>query len=370
MTRRSNRYQNHKNQYIMTYKTKRILVLARRSFFIIVAMVVGLATMAALLFGVVCLGAWGWEKISNHFEHYTDEILSSYVSVEYYPYRHTYRLYDNEAEKFLTPHYDGINTSSNKELVAFQKDLRYGFLDPETGEVVIEPQYSYAECFDEGIAPVVIDNKRVIFINRHNEKAFEGEFDYSYSVLPGYEKIGWKLRNDDSMVGIIDRNGAWVIKPEYQDIDCSLMAGFLGVMQNDKWGVLNAAGELHYPIAYDNILANEDRDGFILQNEGLCREEDMNHHIVRPFIYDVAKELSYKTNNEYDSDEEVSCGELLSDFASFSINDKQGVFNRMTGEVVLPALYDNIYLISSDLIEAYTDGYWQTFDSNGKAIEP
>lgn len=354
----------------MTYKTKRILVLARRSFFIIVAMVVGLATMAALLFGVVCLGAWGWEKISNHFEHYTDEILSSYVSVEYYPYRHTYRLYDNEAEKFLTPHYDAINTSSNKELVAFQKDLRYGFLDPETGEVVIEPQYSYAECFDEGIAPVVIDNKRVIFINRHNEKAFEGEFDYSYSVLPGYEKIGWKLRNDDSMVGIIDRNGAWVIKPEYQDIDCSLMAGFLGVMQNDKWGVLNAAGELHYPIAYDNILANEDRDGFILQNEGLCREEDMNHHIVRPFIYDVAKELSYKTSNEYDSEEEVSCGELLSDFASFSINDKQGVFNRMTGEVVLPALYDNIYLISADLIEAYTDGYWQTFDRNGKAIEP
>lgn len=354
----------------MTYKTKRILVLARRSFFIIVAMVVGLATMAALLFGVVCLGAWGWEKISNHFEHYTDEILSSYVSVEYYPYRHTYRLYDNEAEKFLTPHYDAINTSSNKELVAFQKDLRYGFLDPETGEVVIEPQYHFAECFDEGIAPVVIDNKRVIFINRHNEKAFEGEFDYSYSVLPGYEKIGWKLRNDDSMVGIIDRNGAWVIKPEYQDIDCSLMAGFLGVMQNDKWGVLNAAGELHYPIAYDNILANEDRDGFILQNEGLCREEDMNHHIVRPFIYDVAKELSYKTSNEYDSEEEVSCGELLSDFASFSINDKQGVFNRMTGEVVLPALYDNIYLISSDLIEAYTDGYWQTFDRNGKAIEP
>ncbi len=354
----------------MTYKTKRILVLARRSFFIIVAMVVGLATMAALLFGVVCLGAWGWEKISNHFEHYTDEILSSYVSVEYYPYRHTYRLYDNEAEKFLTPHYDAINTSSNKELVAFQKDLRYGFLDPETGEVVIEPQYSYAECFDEGIAPVVIDNKRVIFINRQNEKAFEGEFDYSYSVLPGYEKIGWKLRNDDSMVGIIDRNGAWVIKPEYQDIDCSLMAGFLGVMQNDKWGVLNAAGELHYPIAYDNILANEDRDGFILQNEGLCREEDMNHHIVRPFIYDVAKELSYKTSNEYDSEEEVSCGELLSDFASFSINDKQGVFNRMTGEVILPALYDNIYLISSDLIEAYTDGYWQTFDRNGKAIEP
>lgn len=353
----------------MTYKTKRILVLARRSFFIIVAMVVGLATMAALLFGVVCLGAWGWEKISNHFEHYTDEILSSYVSVEYYPYRHTYRLYDNEAEKFLTPHYDAINTSSNKELVAFQKDLRYGFLDPETGEVVIEPQYSYAECFDEGIAPVVIDNKRVIFINLHNEKAFEGEFDYSYSVLPGYEKIGWKLRNDDSMVGIIDRNGAWVIKPEYQDIDCSLMAGFLGVMQNDKWGVLNAAGELHYPIAYDNILANEDRDGFILQNEGLCREEDMNHHIVRPFIYDVAKELSYKTSNEYDSEEEVS-EERLSDFASFSINDKQGVFNRMTGEVVLPALYDNIYLISADLIEAYTDGYWQTFDRNGKAIEP
>lgn len=353
----------------MTYKTKRILVLARRSFFIIVAMVVGLATMAALLFGVVCLGAWGWEKISNHFEHYTDEILSSYVSVEYYPYRHTYRLYDNEAEKFLTPHYDGINTSSNKELVAFQKDLRYGFLDPETGEVVIEPQYHFAECFDEGIAPVVLDNKRVIFINRHNEKAFEGEFDYSYSVLPGYEKIGWKLRNDDSMVGIIDRNGAWVIKPEYQDIDCSLMAGFLGVMQNDKWGVLNAAGELHYPIAYDNILANEDRDGFILQNEGLCREEDMNHHIVRPFIYDVAKELSYKTNNEYDSEEEVS-EERLSDFASFSINDKQGVFNRMTGEVVLPALYDNIYLISAGLIEAYTDGYWQTFDRNGKAIEP
>lgn len=354
----------------MTYKTKRILARVRRSFWVAVALLITLATMAALLIGVVCLGAWGWEKISNHFEHYTDEILSSRVSVEYYPYRDTYRLYDNEAEKFLTPHYDFINTSSGKELVAFQKDLRYGFLDPETGEVVIEPQYHFAECFDEGIAPVVIDNKRVIFINRQNEKAFEGEFDYSFSVLPGYEKLGWKVVNDDAKVGILDRNGAWVIKPEYQDLDFNLMEGFLGVMQNDKWGVLNAAGELHYPIAYDNILANENRDGFILQNEGLCREEDLNHRIVRPFIYDVAKELSYKTSNEYDSEEEVSCSELLSDFASFSINDKQGVFNRRTGEVILPALYDNIYLISADLIEAYTDGYWQTFDRNGKAIEP
>ena len=355
----------------MTYKTKRILARVHRSFWVAVAVLISLATMAALLFGVVCLGAWGWEKISDHYEHYTDEDLSSHVSVEYYPYRHTYRLYDNEAEKFLTPHYDGINTSSGKELVAFQQDSRYGFLDPETGEVVIEPQYHFAECFDEGIAPVAIDNERIIFINRLNEKAFEGEFDYRYSVLPDYEKIGWKVRTDVSTVGIIDRNGAWVIEPEYQDIDFNLMEGFLGVMQNDKWGVLNAAGQLHYPIAYDNILANEDRDGFILQNEGLCREEDMNHHIVRPFIYDVAKELSYKDVEVYNSDdEELNCGELLSDFASFSINDKQGVFNRRTGEVILPALYDNIYLISSDLIEAYTDGYWQTFDRNGKAIEP
>lgn len=79
-----------------------------------------------------------------------------------------------------------------------------------TGKVVIEPAYSYARWFKQGLAPVEKDEKWG-YINKAGEVVVPHQFDDAEMIEDG---MGWIAVDD--LVGFIDVTGKVVIPPVYR----------------------------------------------------------------------------------------------------------------------------------------------------------
>ena len=81
----------------------------------------------------------------------------------------------------------------------FTGDHRYGYVDAETGEWAIQPKFTEAETFINGVAPVM-DEDGIYFINTKGESLTE------YYPLTGSDRLP------------IYRNGCWYVSENYNKI--------------------------------------------------------------------------------------------------------------------------------------------------------
>jgi hypothetical protein len=118
-------------------------------------------------------------------------------------------------------------TGKPDELVSFQKDELLGFVDA-TGEVIIQPQFSAALEYSDGLARVC----------------------------------------KDQLFSFIDRTGEFVIAPSFQH-PSSFSEGLAGVpLEGKKWGFIDKTGKTVPPAKYDWVY-----DDWVYGNfrEGIVR---------------------------------------------------------------------------------------------------
>lgn len=103
-------------------------------------------------------------------------------------------------------------------LAVFSSKGKRGYLNRHTGHIAIKPQYDHAWIFSEGIAAVAKDTV-VYFINpsgHHiNDKKFRYNPRQNNYVYHG-EYCAMTDKND--LMGLIDKNGDWAVKPKYQQV--------------------------------------------------------------------------------------------------------------------------------------------------------
>jgi hypothetical protein len=116
-------------------------------------------------------------------------------------------------------------------------DSGYGYIDA-TGAVAIEPQYSKASAFSEGLARVEVEVDglyRYGFIDRSGTMVivprYTAAWDFSEGLAAAAIEGQW---------GYIDRTGAWVIEPQYYDAKSFMPSGLAWV---DLEGPGAAAGD-------------------------------------------------------------------------------------------------------------------------------
>ena len=144
--------------------------------------------------------------------------------------------------------------------LAYHSDYEYiagtwGFVD-ESGEVIVPPQYIYANDFEDGIA-IVCKGKWTIdpkWDNKYNqgrywtETELWGGIDHAGNeVIPFiFDEI--KHFNDTNEVfmahvggwpdgkwGVIDRNGHWLAEPIFEDFGYEYMDGLVTFYADSKW---------------------------------------------------------------------------------------------------------------------------------------
>lgn len=114
--------------------------------------------------------------------HDNDRPLSDNIAVHYYS-GNTVRIYDAGAGKYVTPKLKWVSEAPWRDSLAVfcAKNDRRGFLNINTGEIVIDAVFEHAWVFSEGLAAVVEPDGKMGFIDASGEYVIAPEFDYSAS---------------------------------------------------------------------------------------------------------------------------------------------------------------------------------------------
>lgn len=366
-----------------------------------------LGVVALILTAIIAFGRLTWRTIRNWFKKRSKWIRRSIVALliivplsfvalvayEFYLYEYgrTYynrelsenitlhsfsdnkwRVYDCSSEKYMTDKINWLSeVSENDSLAVYALPDKRGYINVNTGRIVIDAEandYSKAWVFSEGLAAVMKDGK-IGFINANNEVVIPFHFDYTdkcrmwefgYVFHNGY----CAMPDADGDLGLIDKNGNWVVEPAYDEIWAPHTSGYRIIIKENKYGILNVGCDVVYPAEYGyiDILS----DGFVLTKGGKQWQVDFEGNTVQPFMFDGTYYLNYP--NGYDS-----YGDLiyeLADFVKYEIMNSYGIMNRITGEPITLAIYSDINMLSKELFEVQEYGSydWYLLDTKENVV--
>lgn len=172
----------------------------------------------------ICLLEGAWNKCSNYFglKHYywCDEDLTENIEIQRFS-NNQVATYNKITDQRMSPKVRWISCVPDRDsLTVFcDKEGKRGFLNVNTGKVVISGQYKRAWHFSEGLAAVVGENGKVSFINYDNELVIPMQYDYVEDFDYLFVRGHCVMRDSESgNLGVIDRSGNVVLPFEYTDI--------------------------------------------------------------------------------------------------------------------------------------------------------
>jgi hypothetical protein len=211
------------------------------------------------------------------------------------------------------------------DLFLIIKNDKYGYIN-NSGQIVISPQYDYANDFNNEGTAIVVKNRESYLINKKAEKVSAsyqlmqqrktviettnggqisdfygrnsvsngktGFIDFKGKVIiesGKYEKIGWRsyglaFEHTDieeikynGKYGMINNRGQILIEPIYDDIEISDYLGYAKVKFNNKFGIIDFNGNISVPINYSDIngpynyyfsFAKNEKESFLINRHG------------------------------------------------------------------------------------------------------
>lgn len=224
-----------------------------------------------------------------------------------------------------------LNSTMGSVLV--RENGLYGYIDPVTGEVMMEPQFIMAWDSDpiSGIAACINDELKLGFVNIETKQVV---IPFQFEIDSTYLDPGW--RNGYRYFDFMFRNGL------------SLVPG-----PNGKVGIINEAGGIVVPIEYDEI---EVKDYGVLSHswDELWYSETMSSVVQREY------------RDDYCFDKPVILIKKDSTgVARYGVFDKNGVIN-------IPVEYDQIAFSDSDdkaLLFCQKGGIVKAVDKDGVLLE-
>lgn len=288
------------------------------------------------------------------------------------------RLKDTRTGKFTTPilNHVFLNEYTDDSLVVFRSEdrLHRGYININTGRIVIPAQYDRAWNFREGLAAVIKEGV-ISFINERGEQAFPATFpfhfdddhaDYAFQFHSGLcVMISW-----DHKWGLINTRGEWVVEPIYTEI-AKPCFGYRIVFDGSHYALLTAAGQTVLPLEYDVIRLTSDDQGFFIARDGYAKIVDRNLNTIVPFAHDGLYQLNYihdyRSLETYDKDgNPIPC---TPEYWRYDVGFGSGVIDRH-GNVIIPAKYYMVRMVDENLfeVEISSCGERILFDSKGRYV--
>ena len=241
-----------------------------------------------------------------------------------------------------------------------------GYINLYTGEVAITAQYDKAWVFSEGVA-CVYDKGMLHFIDHNGQMTIDKVFPYTERI-DGYcfHNGLCCMLGDNNRIGLIDRQGNWVVSPEYYEMSYNTK-GFWLVQDRDwNYGLLDAEGEMLLPIEYEDInIHHQDSCIFVRHLSGLCQVLDFGCNVINPCHYTDVDKLTYQTD---EIDEEgvfklapATCLMYSTDHWDYGLMDHYG-------NIITPPLYSTIEAIGPDRYHCIGSNGSVILDSKGREV--
>lgn len=235
------------------------------------------------------------------------------------------------------------------------KEGKRGYLNVNTGRVVIDAQYKHAWHFSEGLAAVVADNGKLGFINKNNEMAIPAVYDYVVDYDYIFEDgICVLLDGGTNMYGAIDDSGNMKLDMEYSRIFKNYNESTWYVRKDGKCGLVDEKMNVIFEPLYDNIRSNSRERNAYLTLNGVKQLVSFDGKILLPFVIDETLPLKYIVRYHEDTEDEYAVHPYL---IKVMIDYKcLGVMDSRTGKMIIPAIYSDVKMISQNLLMAEIDG--------------
>ncbi|WP_276355692.1 WG repeat-containing protein [Cohnella caldifontis] len=208
-----------------------------------------------------------------------------------------------------------------------------------TQPLAIEPQFSYAFEFHEGLAAVE-QNRKWGVIDRTGRFVVEPRYDWIEDFKDGFAYIGQPDDKGYNQVGLIDKTGKEIIPPLYYPLD-RMSNGFWKAAKDDKYGVFDQNGNAISDFQYDYI--GDFHDGLALVQK--TRSDKRIRRTVDGVTIDYPDSLAGYIDEtgklviplQYD----MNSGDFESGLAAVAKAGKWGVIDKK-GKTVIPFQYDSV----------------------------
>lgn len=318
----------------------------------------GLAIFAIVF--VIQLGEALIDTCKDHLglTHYYwgDEDLGKNIEIRHFSNNQA-ATYNKITDERLSPKVRWISCVPERDsLTVFcDKEGKRGYLNVNTGRVVIDGQYKHAWHFSEGLAAVVADNGKVGFINYDNEMVIPAVYDYIVDYDYIFEDgICVLVDGQTNKYGTIDRQGNMKLPMEYSCIFKACNESTWYIRKDGKCGLTDADMNIIFEPVYDNIRSNASEKNAYLTLSGVKQLVSFDGEVILPFVIDQTWPLKYMVKYHDDMADEYELHpylvKVMVDYNCF------GVMDSRSGKMVIPAIYSNITMISKDLLMAEVDG--------------
>lgn len=277
-----------------------------------------------------------------------------------------------KTEVYMTPFY------KEKKYSLFNGSIRWGYID-NNGKIIIEPQFTMAFTFSEGLAYVMTESGTG-FIDETGNMVIK--FDKQVPVpLPFSE--GLTAIREDKKWGYINKKGEFVITPKFDEA-WIFSEGLARVKENGKWGYIDKNGDYVIEPKFDVCYDYKDNLALTIHN-GVGRFIDKTGKVVIEPKSDSVSSFSegfacFRTNNKYgfynkNGDIVIKPQFDLADSFSEGLAcvwfDNKVGFIDITGSLVIPAGFDSAYRFNNGLAYVKVNGKWGVISKNGNfVIEP
>lgn len=334
--------------------------------------------------GLAALGIWFMVSLADliiceykeirfgRYQWWERDDLSKNIEIRHFK-KGRVATYDVRLKKIVSPKLRWISSTPERDsLTVFcDKDGKRGFLNVNTGRVVIEGAYKRAWHFSEGLAAVMTEDNKIGFINYNNEIVIPAEYDYiegcEYIFKNGFCVV---LDKETFNEGAIDTKGRIVIPIEFDDISLNTISNTWTLSKNNKYGLADENMNIVFEPVYKRICVNGSKREAYLTKDGVKQLVSFDGEVILPFVIDEAWPLEYTANSQNGE----GTVDILHPFLMKVMVDYNcyGVMDSRTGKMIIPAIYTDIKLASKDQIMAEVDGdeeYNLLFTSSGEMIK-
>ena len=259
-------------------------------------------------------------------------------------------------------------------LLCFSSNGFRGYWNIRTEKVDIPAnKYVKAWKFSEGIAAVMEKDSTLKFIDTKGNIVIDKHFKYDKMFAEeGYLfKNGYcAMMGSNQMCGLIDKNGAWKVAPQYDKI-YKADRNFWIVCNSGKFGVLNDSLRVVFAPEYRDVLVT-DHGIEVLKQDYSRQLLDFSGKIIESFIYTNISDLYYKSGVEDSSKGEYKW--TLSPYKEYcttkssTTNDVKVGLLGPDGKPVTPPLYAKIYAVNADCFRCFFEDSENDFESEGSSV--
>ena len=323
-----------------------------------------------------CIG----ESVYNRWfrNHYCDDEYcyhSEYVNRDIYFHNtedgkgYIYNI--RTGEKYLK-HVAWIAKPTDKDsLICFSDGKKRGYFSKNTGKVVIEPKFSHAWIFSEGLASVEEDGY-IKFIDATGKVVIDKKMAYipnmeGYVFHGGYCVVD---TDDGEQCGLMDKNGNIVLPLEYSSIHPSNDFKYWRVQKGEEMAVLDSSLKPILPLSECSIYIGEGTIDVTMPDHTM-RKYDMQGSLINDFYVSSVRTLEYekdeilyrtRTHDDDGSEYAVPFVESYHPIATARLRAYvagEGYEGLMTtdGHVVMMPLYKDIEALDHDLYLCTSTNY-------------